>query len=85
MTTMRFEPVLITQLVAAALALVAAFGVPVDDQQRQAIIQFTGVVVAIMIGSGLFARNFVWSANSVDKVKQQAFDDGAASAVAEIR
>lgn len=82
---MRFEPVLITQLVAAALALAAAFGLPVTEEQRTAILQFAGVVVAIMIGSGIFARNFVWSAHSVEKVKQQAFDDGAASAAASVR
>ena len=82
---MQFEPVLISQLVAAALALAAAFGLPVSDIQRQAILQFVGVVVALMIGSGLFARNFVYSQNSVDKLKRQAFDDGAASAVADIR
>lgn len=82
---MRFEPVMITQLVAAALALAAAFGLPVTEDQRTAILQFAGVVVAIMIGSGIFARNFVWSANSVEKVKQQAFDDGAASATASVR
>lgn len=82
---MQFEPVLITQLVAAALAVAVAFGLPVSDIQRQAILQFVGIVVAIMIGSGIFARNFVWSGNSVEKVKRQAFDDGAASAIADVR
>ena len=58
---MRVEPVLIVQLVGAALALAAAFGFPVSEEQRQAILAFVAVVIAIMAGQGIVARAFVWS------------------------
>ena len=42
---MKFEPALITQLVGAGLAMVAAFGLPVTGDQRTAILEFTAIVV----------------------------------------
>ena len=75
---MKFEPILITQLVASALTLMVAFGLPVTDEQRQAILQFTGVVVAIFLGSGLVARSVAWSPASVEQEADLSWESGYA-------
>lgn len=50
---LRDEPVLVTTLVAAVIALLVAFNVPVSDEQSAAII---GVIIAV---SALVARSKV--------------------------
>ena len=72
---MRFEPVLIVQLVGAGLALAAAFGLPVTEEQRQAVLAFAAVVVAIMAGQGVVTRAFVWSEAGMERERQRALDE----------
>lgn len=73
---MKFEPVLINQLIASGLSLVVAFGLPVSDDQRQAILQFAGVVIAIFLGGGLISRAMVWSPASVEREVTEAYYSG---------
>jgi hypothetical protein len=72
---MRFEPVLIVQLVGAGLALAAAFGLPLTEEQRQAVLAFAAVVVAIMAGQGVIARAFVWSEAGMERERRQAAEE----------
>jgi len=65
---MKFEPVAVVQVIGAALALFVAFGMPVTDEQREAILAFAGIVAAIMAGQAVAARSFVWSKASVEKI-----------------
>lgn len=69
---MKFEPALIVQLVGAGLAMVAAFGLPVTGDQRQAILEFTAIVVAIMVGQGVVTRSFAYSEHTVDRLTSEA-------------
>ena len=48
----RTEPAAITGLVVAVITLVVAFGVPIDDSQRSAIVGVVGAVLAIL-GAGV--------------------------------
>ena len=73
---MQVEPVLVTQLVAAVLSLVVAFGVPVTDEQRQAILQVVGIVVSIFLGGAVVARSRAWAPASVERAKAQAYEQG---------
>lgn len=66
MSPLKFEPVLVSQLIASGLALMVAFGLPVSDEQRQAILQFAGVAIAIFLGGGLVSRSIAWSPASVE-------------------
>lgn len=69
---MQTEPVfstaLVSALVTAVLGALVAFGVPVTQDQQNAILGLTGAVCAIIVGSGLFARNFTYSRASVEKL-----------------
>lgn len=73
---MQVEPVLVTQLVAALLALAVAFGIPVSDEQRQAILQVVGIVVSIFLGGAVVARSQAWAPASVDRATQMAYEQG---------
>jgi len=64
----KFEPIVIVKLIGAALSLVVAFGLPVTDDQREAILTFAGIVAVIMAGEAFAARSFVWSKASVEKI-----------------
>lgn len=81
---MKVEPVLITQLVAAALTLAIAFGAPVDDAQRQAILQFASAVVAILVASGIILRNATYTARDVETIKAESYELGAMAASADV-
>ncbi len=67
---------LIVQLVGAGLAMVAAFGLPVTEDQRTAILEFTAIVVAIMVGQGVVTRSFAFSEATVDRLTSEAEASG---------
>lgn len=46
----RREPAAITALVVAVITLIVAFGTPIDDSQRSAIVGLVGAVLAILGG-----------------------------------
>lgn len=73
---MRLEPVLITQLIAAVLALAVAFGVPVTDDQRRAILEVVGIVVALFLGGAVVARSKAYAPATVDRLAEVAYRDG---------
>lgn len=77
---MQVEPVLVTQLVAAILALAVAFGVPVTDEQRQAILQVVGIVVSIFLGGAVIARSKAWAPASVERATAEAYEQGIKAA-----
>ena len=51
-TLIRSEPAVITGLVVAVITLVVAFGIPISDDQRSAIVGLVGAVLAIL-GAGV--------------------------------
>jgi hypothetical protein len=53
---MQIEPVLVTQLISAVLALAVAFGAPITEDQRNAVLAVTAACVAIFFGGGLPTR-----------------------------
>lgn len=65
---MSFEPVLISNLVAAGIALAIAFGAPVTPEQRDALLGFVAAFIALLIGAGVVARANVYSRASVEKL-----------------
>ena len=73
---MSLEPVLVTQLVAAVLALLVAFGIPVTDEQRQAILQVVGIVVSIFLGGAVVARSRAYAPATVDRLTADAYEQG---------
>lgn len=78
---MQFEPVLITQLCAAILALAIAFGVPITDDQRQAVLQVVTIVVTIFLGGAMVARSKAYAPNTVDRLTTDAYRKGYEAAV----
>lgn len=73
---MNVEPVLVTQLVAAMLSLAVAFGAPITDDQRQAVLQVVGIVVAIFLGGAWVARSHAYAPNTVQQVAAEAYEKG---------
>ncbi len=71
---MKTEPSLIVSIVAALLTLTAAFGFPVTDVQREAILQFMLVVGPVIIGGGVIIRQVVWSKASVERIVEGQAD-----------
>lgn len=69
---MQREPVLVTQLVAALMALAIAFGVPISDDQRAAVIEVVSIIVLIYLGGAFVARSKVWSPHSVAELRAAA-------------
>lgn len=78
---MKFEPVLITQLCAAIIALAIAFGAPITEEQRQAVLQVVSIVVAIFLGGAVVARSKAYAPNTVDRLTSQAYQQGYDAAV----
>jgi hypothetical protein len=68
---MAIEPVMVTNLVAALMALLVAFNVPLTDDQRQAVMQLVGAIVAIYLGSALVARSRVYSPATVARMMHE--------------
>lgn len=75
-TAMNLEPVLVTQLVAAILSLAVAFGAPITDDQRQAVLQVVGIVVAIFLGGAVVARSHAYAPATVQQVAAEAYEQG---------
>lgn len=73
---MQVEPVLVTQLVAAILALAVAFGAPINDEQRQAVLQVVGIVVSIFLGGAVIARSRAYAPATVEREKAAAYEQG---------
>ena len=73
---MQVEPVLVTQLVAAILALAVAFGAPINDEQRQAVLQVVGIVVSIFLGGAVIARSKAYAPVTVEREKAMAYEQG---------
>jgi uncharacterized membrane protein len=71
---MKTEPLftvgMITGVIVAIIGLLRAFGIEVSSDQENAIVQFitSSWEVVIVVGGFLVARNFVWSAASVEKL-----------------
>lgn len=65
---MDVEPVLVSNLVAAAIALAVAFGAPITQEQQQAVLGLVGVIVAIFFGGAVVARNRVYSPATMRKI-----------------
>jgi uncharacterized membrane protein len=61
-------------VVAAALMLLKSFGVDITDDQQNAIRALVGALAPIVVG--LIIRGFVWSPNSVQNAKDDAFVEG---------
>lgn len=64
----------IGSLIGSAIVLMQSFGVPISDQQSQAINQF--VVIAAPLVIALIGRSFVFSPNSVKDVAESAAQTG---------
>lgn len=68
MNLMRVEAVMVSQVIAAIMAVLVAFGVPMTDEQRQAVLQVVAALLPILVATGLLARSQVWSRSSVEKI-----------------
>lgn len=62
------EPALINSAIAAVLALIIAFGAPITNEQRDAVLACTGVIVLIIFGQGVATRAAVYSRDSARKL-----------------
>ncbi len=75
---MKTEPLLsaglVTSLAVAIIGLMRAFGFGVSIEQEGAVIEFlkAGFEVVIVLGGFVFARNFVYSQSSVEKLTGQS-------------
>lgn len=65
---MDTEPVLIMNLIAAAIALLVAFNVPMSQGQQQAIMGLVAAICAIYFGGAVVARNRVYSPSTVRRL-----------------
>lgn len=65
---MDIEPVLVSNLVAAAIAVAVAFGAPITQEQQQAVLGLVAVIVAIFFGGAVVARNRVYSPATMRKI-----------------
>lgn len=59
---------MVSQFIAAILMLLVAFGVPMSEAQRDAVLQVVGAVLPILVAAGWLARSQVWSRSSVEKI-----------------
>lgn len=75
MKLMNIEAVMVSQLIAAIMAAFVAFGLPMTQEQRDAVLKVVGAIVPILAATGLLARSNVWSRNSVQRIVDG--DDGA--------
>lgn len=80
--TMQTEPLVtigtIGSLVAALIVLLRSFGVPLTDDQSDAINQFVAIAAPIIIA--LVGRQFVFSRSTVDDVESAAYSAGQQAA-----
>lgn len=68
---MDVEPVLVSNLVAAVIALAIAFNAPITQGQQQAIMSLVAAVCAIFLGGAVVARNRVYSPNTVRRMMSE--------------
>lgn len=68
MKLMSVEAVMVSQFIAAVLVLAVAFGVPMTQDQRDAVMQVVAATLPILVATGLISRSQVWSRNSVQKI-----------------
>lgn len=68
MKLMNVEAVMVSQLIAALMVLAVAFGVPMTEDQRDAVLQVVAAIVPILVAAGVLARSQVWSRSSVQKI-----------------
>ena len=69
---METEPVLISNLVAAVLAVAVAFNAPISQGQQQAIMALVAAIVAIFMGGAIVARNRVYSPATMRRIVAEA-------------
>ena len=65
---MDIEPVVVSNLVAAIIALAVAFNAPISQGQQQAIMGLVAAIVAIYFGSAIVARNRVYSPRTMRRI-----------------
>lgn len=68
------EPVLISTAVAAAITLAVAFGAPIDEGQKSAILGF--VAAGLTLAAGIIARNQVTPVASAQRKADLAYTNG---------
>lgn len=68
MKLFQVEAVMVSQLIAALLLLLVAFGVPMTEEQRKAVMQVVTAILPILVATGVLARSQVWSRSSVEKI-----------------
>lgn len=68
MKMMNVEAVMVSQFIAAILVLAVAFGVPMTQDQRDAVMQVVAATLPILVAAGLVSRSQVWSRSSVEKI-----------------
>lgn len=77
---MQTEPArwssLITAVVVAVIALAVAFGAPITDSQREAIIAVIPPAVVVIFALGEFIRSKVYAPSTVERVQAQAYTAG---------
>ena len=64
----------IGSLIGAFLVMMQSFGIPITDAQSDAINNF--VVIAAPLVVALIGRQFVWSPESAEKIKNDAYAAG---------
>lgn len=69
---MDVEPVMVTNAVAAVLALLVAFGAPITPEQQQAVLGVTAAIIAIYFGQAVVARNRVYSPRTMRRLIGEA-------------
>lgn len=67
----------ISALVASGLALLVAFGIDVDDDQRNAIIGLIPPLFAAIVGASAIIRGVVYSPKTVARLEGEAYAEGA--------
>lgn len=72
---MDIEPVLVTNVIAAVVALLIAFNVPITPEQREAILKLVAAIVAIYGASAAVARSRVYSPSTVRRMMAQMSGD----------
>ncbi|MBA3555124.1 MAG: hypothetical protein H0W29_10250 [Gemmatimonadales bacterium] len=74
MNIVKEEPVLISGVVAALLTLLAAFGVPLANDQRESILAF--VAAALAVAGAVVARSQVTPVATVRGLRAASYDSG---------
>lgn len=72
---MSKEPVLVTNLIAAVIAVLVAFQVPVTPDQQKAILTLVAAIVAIYAAAAGVARSRVYSPRTVRRMMAEATGD----------